>query len=203
VTTTVSYRDAAIALWGPGGAYAHDAYAQFQETLFPDLPEQLPIVIGLTAYGHCMGLTAGRWEHGPRINLASELFNGSNDRADGKPGRIHGGTGWIDDTLVHEMIHAHLILEGLDWEHDSESWYDAVRRLSPAVLGHELDIRRGADRKSVRVPNPLYRPGNDHPKTLVRKVKGDGVPHKKVAMWPQAFRAEDHDWGPRIPVPAY
>jgi hypothetical protein len=48
-----------------------------------------------------------------------------------------------------------------------------VRRLSPIVLGRDLDINRGGDQESVRVPNPAYRPGNAAPKTVVRKVNGE------------------------------
>jgi hypothetical protein len=59
-------------LWGEAGAYAHDVYAAHRP-LFPELPEQLPIVIGITAYGHCLGLTRGS-KSGPRITLAFNLF---------------------------------------------------------------------------------------------------------------------------------
>ena len=84
------------------------------------------------------------------------------------------------------------------------AWYEAIQRLSSAVLGCELDARRGAGRKSVRVPNPAYAPGVDAPKTLVRKQHVDDVvQHADVARWPQAFRPEGYDWGTPIPCPAY
>jgi hypothetical protein len=205
----VSYRAAAVALWGDAGAYAHDAYTRLRVVHFPHLPEQMPITIGLTAYGRCLGLTRGNWTHGPRISLAAELFNGSRGRPGGssgrlEPGRISGGSGWVDDVLVHEMLHANLHLTGQDSAHNGDDWYAAVQELSPAILGHELDVKRGADRKSVRVLNPDYRPGAGYPKTLVRKVPaGLGWVHDMVARWPSSFRPSDYNFGERIHCPTY
>jgi hypothetical protein len=64
---------AAVALWGEAGTYAHDAYARLLPC-YPELLEKLPIVIGITAYGHCIGMTQCCWEHGPRITIVSNLF---------------------------------------------------------------------------------------------------------------------------------
>jgi hypothetical protein len=186
---TASYRDAAIALWGDAGAYAHDAYIRWHP-LYPELPEQLPITIGITAYGACLGLTRTRWEYGPRITVFSALFSK--------------GRRQVEDTIIHEMLHAWLATAGRDVNHDSEAWYAAVRRLSPTVLGRELDVRRGADRKSVRVPNPRHKPGNDEPKTLVRKIRvDDAIAHGDTVRWPQAFRPADYDWGEPMRCPTY
>jgi hypothetical protein len=190
VTTTITYRDAATALWGEAGEYAYDAYDRIRGALYPELPGQLPIVIGLTAYGHCLGLTRAGWEHGPRISISSSLFSA--------------GRRQVDDLLVHEMLHASLILSGLSPGHEGEPWYAAVRRLSPAALGHPLEAHRGADRKSVRVPNPDWREGGGLPRTLVRKSGNpDAVQHRDVARWPQAFRAADYDWGMPLSCPTY
>lgn len=176
---TVSYRAAAEALWGDAGAYAHDAYDRIRLALYPELPGQLPIVIGITAYGHCDGLTRSSWRHGPRISLASAAF-----------GR---GRRWVDDVLTHEMLHVWLAIAGLEPGHGGAAWYQHVRRLSPAVLGHQVDARRGADRKSVRVPNPAWQPGSGLPKTVVRKQPVDGaVQHADVARWPGAFRPDGY-----------
>ena len=186
---TVSYRAAAAALWGDAGICAHDAYARIRPALYPELPAQVPIVIGITASGHCDGLTRACWEHGPRISLFSSAF-----------GR---GARYVDDLLTHEMLHAWLAVTGREVRHDSADWYEAVRRLSPAVLGREVDARRGAARKSVRVPNPAYDHGSG-PRTLVRKQTVEGaVLHGRVARWPQEFRPDDYDWGLPIDCPAY
>jgi len=187
-----TYRDAAIALWGEAGELAHDEYASHRDAYFGErVPEQVPIVIGITAYAHVMGLCAGRWEYGPRITLESRRF------AQGRR--------WISDIVLHEMVHTALFSDGGDWEHKSEAWYAEIRHLSPAVLGYSLDIRRGADRKSIRAPNPAYAPGNDQPKTLVRKVRNDdAIRHGDVARWPHSFRPPGYyqDDEP-IPCPSY
>lgn len=198
----VSYRAAAVKFWGEAGAYAYDAYARIRPVLYPELPEQLPMVIGITAYGHCLGLTRGNWKHGPRISLPAEIFQGTT--AEDARRHVIGGTRQVDDTLTHEMLHVWLFVTGRQVHHDSADWYEAVRRLSPAVIGRELGARRGADRKSVRIPNPAYEPGSAEPKTLVRKELVTGaIQHGDVARWPQAFRPEGYDWGRPIECPPY
>ena len=185
-----TYRDAAVTYWGEAGAYAHDRYTEIRKAWFPILPEQLPIVIGIPAYGHCLGLTRTDWSIGPRITLGSNLFAK--------------GHRWVDDTLIGEVQRGvqHLVDERVG--HRSEAWYESVRRLSPSVLGHPLNVIRGADRRSVRVPNPVYEPGNGQPKTLARKERvPDAIPHSHVARWPRAFRPDDYDWGHPIPCPSY
>lgn len=182
-----TYRDAAVALWGEAGAYVHDAYARWLH-LYPELPDELPIVVGITAYGHCNGLTRGEWGHGPRITIFSSLFAQGQHR--------------VADTIAHEMLHAWLVVTRQNIEHDSEDWYAAVRCLSPDVLGFELEVRRGQDRKSVRVPNPNYQPGVDDRRTVVRKRRV-GNTHQQVAGWPQTFRPEGYDWGAPIGCPSY
>lgn len=180
--SSTTYLDAAVTLWGDAGAYVHDSYTRWRH-LFPELPDTLPIVIGITAYGRCIDQTRGDWEHGPRLTIASNLFG---------RGRLA-----VDDTMVHEMTHAWLFVTGQNTDHKSEAWYAAIRRLSPAVLGHELDVKRGAQRKSVRVKL-------DDGRSVVRKVtNADAVPHGDVARWPQAFRPADYHDGAPLACPSY
>lgn len=187
---TISYQDAAVVLWGEAGAYAHDSYARIRPALYPDLPAQIPIVIGITAYGHCDGLTRSTWKHGPRISLFSSAFAR--------------GRGFLDDLLTHEMLHAWLATTGRQDHHDSRDWYASVRRLSPAVLGREVDARRGAARRSVRVPNPAYTEGSGLARTVVRKQQvKSAVQHGDVAKWPQSFRPDGYDWGEPVECPSY
>ncbi len=187
---TVSYRDAAEALWGEAGTYAHDAYTRTRQSLYPELPAQLPIVIGITAYGACHGLTRAGWEHGPRISLASLAFAR--------------GRRYVDDVLTHEMLHAWLLVTDRETAHDSAAWYQQVRRLSPAVLGREVDARRGGARRSARVPNPAYAPGGGTPKTVVRKQPVPAaVQHCDVATWPASFRPAGYPWGDPVNCPSY
>ncbi len=55
---SMPYREAAVVLWGEAGGYVRDYYARIRAVLHPELPPQLPIVIGLTPYGACEGMTA-------------------------------------------------------------------------------------------------------------------------------------------------
>lgn len=175
----VSYRDAAEALWGPAGTHAHESYARLRRELYPELPAQLPIVIGLTAYGRCVGMTRASWPHGPRISLFSPAFDD--------------GARYVDDIIVHEMLHCWLYVKGCEIAHDSEDWYAQVRRLSPAVLGHEVQAHRGQRRRSVRLPNPEWYPGSGKPKTIVRKQPVETeVTHAAVARWPHPFRPDGY-----------
>lgn len=190
---TQSYRAAATALWGEAGAFAHDAYGRARR-LYPELPAELPIVIGITAYGHCTALTRSGWRYGPRITIASNLFARGRNR--------------VEDTVIHEMLHAWLHVTDQDPQHDNPNWYQAVSRLSPQVLGHDLDVHHmpaGRRRKSVRVPNPRH--GEEgQPKTVVRKVPirdPAGRLHARVAGWPHTFRPPGWDRGQPIDCPTY
>jgi hypothetical protein len=189
-----SYQEAAIVFWSGAGEYLYEKYREHREMYFPELPEELPIVIGITAYGHCHGLTDHKWNEGsgPRITIESRLF-GIN-------------TYLVDDVLLHEMLHAWLHVTGQKIRHDSGPWYQAVRRLSPAVLGREVEIERGhgGGRKSQRMPNPAYEPGNGQPKTVVRKVRIDqAITHDQVATWPGSFRLEGYPRTLTMPCPSY
>lgn len=176
------------ALWGEGGRYAYASYRRLRDLHFPALPDELPIVIGLTAYGHCLGVTRSPWTNGARITLAPLVFR----------------QGWriVDDVLVHEMLHASLVAEGRDPKHAGADWYAEVARLSPAVLGHALGVQR-PQRRSVRIPDPAYGP-DDRRKTVVRKVSDDDERiHAAIARWPVPFRPADYDFGEPIKLPTY
>jgi hypothetical protein len=179
--TAITYRDAAIKLWGDAGRHAHDTY-QHLLPLYPGLPDELPIVIGITAYGHCKAITRCGWDFGPRITLHSGVYG------------YAAGRRLVEDTIAHEMLHAWLFLTGKEVGHNTNDWYDGVNRLSPAILGHDLGAKRGADKKSVRLEG-LKTP---------RKVKvEDAIQHADVARWPHPFRPAGYDVGLPIPVPSY
>jgi hypothetical protein len=186
-TPPITLAAAGEALWGEGGRYAYAAYRRLR-VHFPALPEELAIVVGLTAYGHCIGLTRGPWEYGARITLAPLVFRA--------------GARMVDDVLTHEMLHAELMVQGKDPKHEGAEWYAGVRRLSPAILGHPLEGEPDV-RKSVRIPNPNYGP-EDRRRTLVRKIVVPGAfSHADIARWPVPFRPAGHDFGPPISVPTY
>ena len=190
-----TYRDAAEKLWGEAGALVHDFYHEHLPH-FTNLPDELPIVIGLSAYGRCAGLS--RLDDpdldGPRITIAStEWANGVNH---------------VKDVMLHEMMHVSLWLAGKKPDHQSADWYAECERLAPVVLGHEIElVSFSKQRKSVRVPNPKWSEDNpdDVSKTVVRKVARDDLkyPHADVAHFPQPFRQEGWDWGDVVSVPTY
>lgn len=187
-TTPITLAAAGEALWGEAGAYVYASYRRLRLAHFPALPDELPIVIGLTAYGHCLGLTRTPWEHGARITLAPLLFRQ--------------GRRMVDDVLVHEMVHVDLVMGRQDPRHESDAWYAAVRRLSPVVLGHPLEGEPDA-RKSVRIPNPNYGE-QDQRRTVVRKIVVPGAfSHGEISRWPTPFRPADYDFGDPLPVATY
>ena len=186
---TTDYRAAAETLWGKAGAFVHDSYAEHRD-LFPNLPEQLPIVIGIAAYGKCAGLTRGNDPalDSPRISVASNLFKQGLRR--------------VDDLMIHEMLHVSLVLAGKESDHNTRDWYDSIRKLSPEVLGHGIDVAYGSDRKSIRVPRDGWTPESGKPKTKVVKERVASN-HAKVAQWPNGFRPDGYDWGRVIYCPTY
>uniref|UniRef100_UPI002AD271F5 SprT-like domain-containing protein n=1 Tax=Frankia sp. Cr1 TaxID=3073931 RepID=UPI002AD271F5 len=135
--TIDEYRRAATLLWKDAGKFAVDQFERINNELFADELPPLPILIGITAYGHCTGLTRFQPE-GPRITLSQTLFN-------------KGGPLTVIDTLIHEMDHALLNLRGENAAHNGKPWCDLITELSPKVLGREITVRPV---RSRRIPNP-------------------------------------------------
>ena len=142
MTSYADYRQAAAWLWGEAGEYAADESARLNREFFAGSIPPLPIVIGLTAYGRCIGLTRVHVIP-PRITLASELFNGSL--------RTQGGPLMVSDTLIHEMLHAFLMLRGENFDHNQAPWCRMITELSPELAGGEI---LAAPVGTMRVPNP-------------------------------------------------
>jgi hypothetical protein len=181
--TVGDYRWAAGLLWGEAGEFAVDEFDRINRDVFGcgGLPP-LPIVIGITAYGHCTGLT--RYRARPRISLASRLF---------------ANTLMVRDTLIHEMGHASLLLQRLTPDHNAAPWCHLVERLSPVVVGVAV---RAQPARSVRVPNPARATDPDAPKTVVRKATpGGALTRGELAHWPHSIRpAGYYEGGREIPV---
>ena len=151
-------------------------------------------MIGLTAFGRCIGLTRGGWLAAPRITLAPETFTGNH--------RSPGGTLMVSDVLVHEMVHAALMLRGEDPAHNAAPWCAMIAGLSPAVLGREVDARPVKPR---RVPNPARVTDPAAPKTVVARRAADGaLTQDQLATWPGSVRpAGYYASGERLEVPTY
>lgn len=181
---------------GEAGDFAAAEFARLNREHFAGSIPPLPVLIGLTAYGKCIGATrdGADWLAGPRITLAPELFNGNH--------RTPGGPRMVSDVLVHEMIHAALMLRGEDPGHNGAPWCRLITDLSPAVLGREVTARPVLPR---RVPNPDWQADPAAPKTVVVRLAEPGsMDRADLARWPHSARPGGYYQGDRpIPVPAY
>src|SRR5262245_17254034 len=78
----------------------------------------LPIVRGLMPYGHCIGQT--RIDiHPPRIEI-------------GTYARLRDPQ-FFEDNLVHEMLHAWLLLNDKCVHHNSRAWCQEIERITPLL----------------------------------------------------------------------
>ncbi len=185
--TYETYARAAALLWGQAGEFAAAEFARLNRELFAGSIPPLPVIIGLTAYGTCIGLTrTARWLAAPRVTLAPELFNGSAERPDGSPGRIRGGPRQVSDVLLHELVHAALIFRGEDPAHNADPWCALITELSPDVLGLVITARPVRTR---RIPNPARETDPSAPKTIVKRMPEPGAMRQiELARWPQSVR---------------
>jgi hypothetical protein len=186
-----TYADAAALLWGEAGTYAAAELARINRELFAGSIPPMPVVIAMTPYGHCIGLTgAPRWLESPRVTLAPEIFTGSRDKYDGAGrwvrGRLRGGPRQVSDVLTHELIHAALILRGEDSQHNGDPWCKLITELSRDVLGLDITARPVRPR---RVPNPARETDPEAPKTIVKRIPHPGaLDQMQLARWPYCLR---------------
>jgi hypothetical protein len=162
------YRLAAEILWGKAGAWAVDEYGRLNDRYFGGALPSVPIVIGLTAYGACLGLTRGRGQWAgqvPRITIHS--------------GHFARGTGAVSDTILHEMVHVRLMLAGLDPQHNGRPWCAEVERLSPQVLGLQVKAKPVHPRRVGGVNRRLALEGH--------------LARKELAGWPRSLRPRGSD----------
>jgi hypothetical protein len=196
MATYEDYRQAAALLWGEAGDFAAAEFARLNREHFAGSIPPMPVIIGLAPYGHCIGVTRGAadWLAAPRIGLAPEGFNGSR--------RTPGGARMVADVLVHEMIHAALMLRGENRSHNSESWCRMLTELSPGVLGREVIARPVLPR---RVPNPDRETDPAAPKTIIaRQAEPGALARAELAAWPHQLRPSGYYEADKpIPVPTY
>jgi hypothetical protein len=190
------YAHATTLLWGPAGEYAATEFTRLNREHFAGAIPPKPIIIGLTAYGACIGSTLREvsWLESPRITLAPEIFTGNH--------RTPGGPRMVSDVLLHEMVHAALILRGLSPKHNDAPWCRLITELSPGVLGAKLMARPVRTR---RVPNPARAADPSAPKTVVARLPEPGcLPQRSLARWPQSLRSATwYDSDRPIHVPTY
>jgi hypothetical protein len=195
VSTYEDYRRAAALLWGEAGDFAAAEFARLNREHFAGTIPPMPVIIGLTAYGKCIGATLTvSWLDSPRITLTPELFNGNH--------RTAGGPRMVSDVLMHEMVHAALVLRGEDPHHNGEPWCRVITELSPDVLGAGITARPVLPR---RVPNPDRAADQHAPKTVVvRKPEPGAMSQAELASWPHCRRPDGYYLeGKPIPVPTY
>ena len=113
------YRLAARTLWGEAGEWTVDEFQRHNELYFAGELPPLPIVFGLAAYGHCLGadaLSRRVAQAIPRITIATA--------------RAQRGRNDVSDRLLHEMIHAKLILASESPDHNGEPWCREIMRIT-------------------------------------------------------------------------
>ena len=169
------YLHAATVLWGDAGARVVNTFARLNAEHFDSELPPLPMVIGITAYGRCLGITrySSHATGGlPRITIASNLFSSGVNR--------------VADTVLHEMVHAHLMLAGRDTTHNGRPWCEELERLSPAVLGRTVCAKPVTPR---RIDGKVR-----------RAALGGHLTRKQLASWPHSLRGDDFDGGQVLPV---
>lgn len=180
--TVRDYRYAAGLLWGIAGTFLVDEYQALNARYFADELPPRPIVIGLVAYGGCLGLTRhdGPWI-GPRITIAPELFRR--------------GTRHVADVLLHEMIHTKLILAGEYAKHNGQPWCRELMRLSPLVLGVECQAEPIHPRRIRDAPTGKS--------STRRQVRAGFLSRAALAGWPASCRPGGGDPGPVLSTASY
>jgi hypothetical protein len=169
---------------GKAGAFLAEEFDRINSECFGGELPFLPLTIGLTIYGKRIGLTRCGWNgeaEAPRITIASWWFRA--------------GANHVRDTLLHEMIHARLRLDGEDTAHNSEPWCREITRLSPLVLGYEI---KAQPVKHRRVPKAKLVEGE--PKYTRAPLPGF-VSRKTIAGWPHTLRPRGFDPGEVLHAP--
>ncbi|MGO9079033.1 MAG: SprT-like domain-containing protein [Streptosporangiaceae bacterium] len=193
--THALYASAASLLWGEAGKFAAAEFDRLNRELFAGSIPPMPLIIAMTPYGHCIGMTmSASWLASPRITLAPEIFNGSR--------RLRGGPRQVADVLAHEMVHAALMLRGENADHNEPPWCAMITELSPDLTGRSILARPVRTR---RVPNPAREADPAAPKSIVRRMPDPGaLSQLDLARWPHSLRPADwYETDRSIHAPAY
>lgn len=187
------YAEAATLLWGSAGQYASEEFSRLNVDIWDGELPDLPIVIGITAYSKCVGVT--RCRDLPRITLSSEIFNGSTRLA--TPGALY-----VSDVLLHEMTHAVLHLRGQTANHNEDPWCEEITRITP-LIGLDEIIAEPVNPR--RVPNPARQLDPTAPKTVPMRIARTGtLTRGQLARWPLSIRPEGYyPAGQPLPVDTY
>ena len=174
------YRRAAEVLWGDAGAFLVDEQQRMNADYFDGELPPLPVVIGITAYGKCIGVTRPEMYTGvPRITIASNLFKR--------------GAQPVADTLVHEMVHAKLQLAGVTSvgsQHIRPEWCAEITRITPLLLGCEI---KATPPKSVRTKDGA----------VIKRTPDGHLTRDELARWPHSLREDGYHGGRALRVASY
>jgi len=153
--------------WGDLGLRVADCWHNFNTRFFGGALRPVPILLVATSpHGHWLGLTHGSHE---RAVHRIELTN---------PGRKRVLVA-RRATLLHEMIHQHLVERGEDPHHDGEPWRREITRMHAELIEGErlwcaYDQVKKINGSSVRVPRPAPEPGMR------------AIAQKDIARWPRS-----------------
>lgn len=147
----------AHAITYPDYGNVYQAYDELNELCFDGSLPTLPIRHGIMPYGRCIGLTSYR--DSPLISLAENIM-----RDDEK---------WRD-VLIHEMLHAALMLAKRNPDHNKVPWCEEITRITP-LLG--LPPIKAEPIRQKRIEG------------RVTWFTEDGyLTRKALASWPQSIR---------------
>jgi hypothetical protein len=147
--------------WGPVGLRVAKHWAEFNDRFFGGQIEPTPIVITQTSpHGHWSGLTCGSGSQ-KRANLIYLALPSQGCQLTADRG-----------VLLHEMLHAFLMQQGLDPHHDGQPWRNGITRLSQiagrTIVAMPVKVGKTKDRKSIRI------------------VAKGSLTQKEISQWPHS-----------------
>lgn len=160
-TEYADFRHAAGLLWGDAGRWAVDESERWNSEAFDNELPPLPIVIGLTAYGRSLAVCRypGSNRPLPRVTIHPSEFNTE-------------GLRHASHVVLHELLHAWLMLRGENSTHNAAPWCGAIVRLS----------RRLFDLEIVAIPET-----NRRAATKARRAELGAISRTAVSSWPHSI----------------
>ena len=152
----------------PQYRHVHTLFDVLNALAFDGVLPPLPIIHGIMPYGACIGLTRDQSALGepPVITLAHNIMANPED--------------WVA-TLIHEMLHAKLMLEGKDHKHNADPWCRGITEISTR-LGFTV---RAEPQKVRRIGGVAMRVTPDG---FLRRKELARWPHSVPEDWHQAFQ---------------
>ena len=186
--------------YGAVGTFVYDAYEFINARYYGgDLPVPM-IQVGITPFGHCLGLTKSR-DGQPKIGLhPSAISPRSTDPLIFGYSADSLGIRFAYDVLLHELVHvAANYLYGVtdgDSSHNNSTWIAEINRLSP-LIGLDGVQAEMTKVKRVSIPGETK---TGKPATKPAKVNAGNTPLDYISRWPHPlFIQRDPDYYRRQP----